>query len=87
MIGWAVGLPSPSSSRFLASRLGGRSSWRGFQDGWCKGRSGFHGGVTRCRRHGVGDPIDAAFIQGSGDITPSQDHTPSLACEVVMESV
>ena len=33
------------------------------------------------------NPIHAASIQGLGDITPSQDHTLSLACEVVMEGV
>ena len=32
------------------------------------------------------DPIHVAFIQGLGDITPSQDHTPSLACEIIVET-
>ena len=32
------------------------------------------------------DPIHAAFVQGLGDITPSQDHTPSLACEIIMNT-
>ena len=32
------------------------------------------------------DPIHAAFIQGLGDITPSQYHTLSLACEIIMKT-
>ena len=32
------------------------------------------------------DPIHAAFIQGLGNITPSQDHTLSLACEIIMKT-
>ena len=32
------------------------------------------------------NPIHAAFIQGLGYITPSQDHTPSLACEIIVEA-
>ena len=32
------------------------------------------------------NPILAAFIQGLGYITPLQDHTPSLACEIIVEA-
>ena len=32
------------------------------------------------------NPIHAAFIQGLGYITPSQGHTPSLACEIIVEA-
>ena len=32
------------------------------------------------------NPIHAAFVQGLGYITPSQDHMPSLACEVIVEA-
>ena len=32
------------------------------------------------------NPIHAAFIQGLGYITPSQDHTPSLACKIIVET-
>ena len=32
------------------------------------------------------DPIHVAFIQGLGDITPLQDHMPSLACEIIVET-
>ena len=44
-----------------------------------------HNGAARCRRRGVVNPIHAAFIQGLGYITPLQDHTPSLACELIVE--
>ena len=43
--------------------------------------------TARCRQRGVSNQIQAIFIKGSGDITPLQDHTPSLACEIVMEGV
>ena len=33
------------------------------------------------------DPMKAAFVEGLGHITPSQDHTPSLAFEVKMKSM
>ena len=32
------------------------------------------------------NPIHAAFIQGLGYITPSQDHTPSLAREIIVKA-
>ena len=32
------------------------------------------------------EPIHAAFVQQLGHITPSQDHTPSLACEIIVEA-
>ena len=32
------------------------------------------------------DPIHVAFLQGLGHITPSQDHTPSLACKIIVEA-
>ena len=32
------------------------------------------------------DPIHTAFVQGLGHITPSQDHTPSLACNIIVEA-
>ena len=32
------------------------------------------------------NPIHAAFVKGLGDITPSQDHTPSLACKIIVET-
>ena len=32
------------------------------------------------------DPTHAAFIQGLGDITPSQDHKPSLTCKVIVKT-
>ena len=32
------------------------------------------------------DPIHTTFVQGLGHITPSQDHTPSLACEIIVEA-
>ena len=32
------------------------------------------------------NPIHAAFIQGLGYITPSQDHKPSLACKIIVET-
>ena len=40
-----------------------------------------------CRWRGVNNPIDTALVEGLCHITPSQDHTPSLACEVVMEGL
>ena len=32
------------------------------------------------------DPIHAAFVQGFGHITPLQDHTPSLACKIIVKA-
>ena len=43
--------------------------------------------MTGGRRHGVIDLIEATLIQWLGHITPSQDHTPSLACEIILEGV
>ena len=33
------------------------------------------------------NPIEATLKQRSCHITPSQDHTPSLACEIILEGV
>ena len=33
------------------------------------------------------DLVQVALMKRCGNITPSQDHTPSLACKVVMEAV
>ena len=41
--------------------------------------------AARCRRRGVNNPIYMTLVEGLCYITPSQDHTPSLACEVVMK--
>ena len=79
---------------------GERSSWRCTNNGGCRGITSVHSGITkvhrgitkvhsgaaRRRRRRVINPIHAAFIKGLGDITPSQDHTPSLACKVIVEA-
>ena len=65
---------------------GERSSWRCTGNGGCSGTIKVHNGAARCRRRGVVNPIHAAFIQGLGYITPSQDHTPSLACKTIVET-
>ena len=51
-----------------------------------RGITKVHSGAARCRRRRVVNPIHAAFIKGLGDITPSQDHTPSLACKIIVET-
>ena len=43
-----------------------------------------HISAVRRRRRRIVDPVHAAFVKGLGDITPSQDHTPSLACQIIM---
>ena len=55
--------------------------------GRCRGRRFFQHRAARCRRRGVNDPIYTTLVEGSCHITPSQDHTPPLACEVVMKSM
>ena len=51
-----------------------------------RGITKVHSGAARCKWHGVVNPIHAAFIKGLGYITPSQDHTPSLACKIIVEN-
>ena len=65
---------------------GVRSSRRFTGNGGCRGIIKVQNGAARCRRRGVMDLIHAAFVQGLGHITPSQDHTPSPACEVIVEA-
>ena len=79
---------------------GERSSWRCTNNGGCWGIISVHRGVTRVhrgitkvhsgaarrRRRRIINPIHAAFVKGLGDITPSQDHAPSLACKIIMET-
>ena len=43
-----------------------------------------HSGAARRRRRRIVDPIHAASEKGLGDIAPSQDHTPSLACQIIV---
>ena len=43
-----------------------------------------HISAARRRRRRIVDPVHVAFVKGFGDITPSQDHTPSLACQIIM---
>ena len=31
--------------------------------------------------------MHVASEKGLGDITPSQDHTPSLACQIIVDSI
>ena len=57
--------------------------WR--KNGRHRGRGSLFFQVARCRRRGVSNPVQAILIERSGNITPSQDHTPSLTCEIVME--
>ena len=45
-----------------------------------------HSGAARRRRRRIINPIHAALEKGLGDITPSQDHTPSLACQIIVET-
>ena len=43
--------------------------------------------AARGSRCGVRNPVEATFIQRLGHITSSQDHTASLACEIILEGV
>ena len=45
-----------------------------------------HSGAARRRQRRVIDPIHVALVKGLGDITPSQDHTPSLACKIIAKT-
>ena len=79
---------------------GERSSWRCTNNSGCRGITSVHRGITkvhkgitkvhsgaaRRRRRRIINTIHAAFIKGLGDITPSQDHTPSLACKIIVET-
>ena len=46
----------------------------------------FLSSAARWRWRRVGNPVHVALIQGVGHITPSQDHTPSLACQIILDS-
>ena len=43
-----------------------------------------YSGAAGRRRRRIVDPIYAASEKGLGDITPSQNHTPSLACQIIV---
>ena len=43
-----------------------------------------HSGAARRR---IVNPIHAALEKGLGDITPSQDHMLSLACQIIVETI
>ena len=49
--------------------------------------SGLHISAARRRRRRIVDPIHAASEKGLGDITPSQDHKPSLAWQIIVDSI
>ena len=46
-----------------------------------------HISAARRRRRRIVDPIHAAPEKGLGDITPSQDYMPSLACQIIVDSI
>ena len=52
-----------------------------------RGITKVHSGAARRRRRRIINPIHAAFVKGLGDITPSQDHTLSLACKIIVETI
>ena len=46
-----------------------------------------HSGPAGCRWRRIVNPIHAALEKGLGDITPSQDRTPSLVCQMIVETI
>ena len=48
------------------------------------GITGMQSGAARGRRRWIVNPVYAASKPGLGNITPSQDHTPSLACQIIL---
>ena len=68
---------------------------KGIPGNWCTGihmriTAGHCGCRFQAARRGWGwimDLVQVALMKRCGNITPSQDHTPSLACKVVMEAV
>ena len=52
-----------------------------------KGITTIQSSAARRRWRRIVDPVHAALEKGLGDITPSQDHTLSLACQIIVDSI
>ena len=50
------------------------------------GIMGMYSGVARGRWRWIVDPVYATITKRCFNITPSQDHTPSLACQIILIS-
>ena len=89
----------PSPGPTFLGRNGGERSWRrralsngrhliltSMTGNGNTGITGMYGGVARGRRRWIVNPVYATLTKRCLNITPSQDHTPFLACQIILIS-